>query len=223
MNALTSLIREHQVISRLIDALQVYARRLRLEQNAIPADLAHFARVFREYADEIHHEKEEGILLPILGRNGFHWDQGVLPEVRRDHRQERYLIEVLQQAGARQDAWSNEDKRSIVATALALVEFQREHLELENTRLFSEVPKRLAQPALAQLAHELAGFDAYVQESGRYAHLLELIDDLIARYAQSDEETPSSLSGVWPSAENVVEQSCRGGAGRYAGSSCRSA
>jgi hemerythrin-like domain-containing protein len=182
MIALHSLIQEHKVIGRLIDALQEYARRLRLEASADPTDLARFSRAFRELADEIHHEKEEGILLPTLGRNGFHWDTGVLPEVRRDHRQERYLLEVLQHAATRAGSWSNEDRRSIIATALALVEFQRAHMELENTRLFSEVPRRLAPELLARLEAELDGFDRYVRQCGRYDELDSVVADLLARY-----------------------------------------
>ena len=183
MVALHSLIEEHKVIGRLIDALQEYARRLRREDSAEPADLALFSRAFRELADEIHHEKEEGILLPILGRNGFHWDTGVLPEVRRDHRQERYLLEVLQHAAARASSWSNDDRRVIVATALALVEFQREHMELENTKLFGVVPQRLSAEVLARLEAELDGFDRYVRQSGRYEQLDSIIAALLARYA----------------------------------------
>lgn len=182
MVALNSLIEEHRIIGQLIDALQEYARRLRHDEGADAADLAHFSKVFRELADEIHHEKEEGILLPILARNGFHWDTGVLPEVRRDHRQERYLLEVLQQAAFQEGGWTNYDRQRIVATALALVEFQRNHMELENRQIFSEVPGRLSAEVLAQLEAELDGFDAYVRQSGRYEQLSSIIAALISRY-----------------------------------------
>ncbi|MET0412298.1 MAG: hemerythrin domain-containing protein [Polyangiaceae bacterium] len=187
MVALHSLIQEHKVIGQLIDALQEYVRRLRREDNADPTDLARFARAFREFADEIHHEKEEGILLPILARNGFHWDTGVLPEVRRDHRQERYLIEVLQHVAARAGSWTNDDRRSIIATALALIQFQREHMELENTRLFAEVPRRLPPESLARLEAELDDFDNYVRQCGRYVELDAVIAALLAHYTQDVE------------------------------------
>src|SRR5688572_9186331 len=114
MTALSSLIREHQIISRLVEGLAVYANCIKLEWDFDPEDLAHFARVFREFTDQIHHEKEESILLPLLSRNGFRWEYGVLSEVRRDHRHERYLIDVLYQIGTRAGAWSNEDRRKIV-------------------------------------------------------------------------------------------------------------
>jgi hemerythrin-like domain-containing protein len=183
MNALASLIHEHRVISRLIQALEVYANCLRLDWQVEPVDLVGFARAFREFADELHHEKEEGILLPILARNGLAWEDGVLPEVRRDHRHERYLIDVLCHAAARQGSWSNEDRRVISATALALVEFQREHLHMENTKLFPEVPKRLGPEVLEQLATALARFDADARRSARNEDLDQVIEQLILRYA----------------------------------------
>ncbi len=189
MKALESLIREHQIISRLVAALEVYANRLKTEAAVDARDLSGFARAFAEIGDYIHHEKEEHILLPLLARHGFSWNSGVLPAVRREHRQERYLIEVLGQAGERPDAWSKEDRRHIAATATALVEFQRSHHELENTKLFPEVALRLNAETLDQLQTELEKFDEEIHHRERRATALELANDLIERYAP---ELPSS-------------------------------
>ena len=193
MIALTSLIREHRIIARLVDALAAYAERLKQSSYVDPGDLVHFARAFREFTDEIHHEKEEGILLPILARNGFAWEKGVLPEVRRDHRQERYLIDVLCQAGVREGEWSQEERRCVVATALALVDFQREHMFMENYGLFPEVPRRLPPQALAQLELELGRFDRDVWSDPRRRELMQQIETLIERYAPAEATGPLAV------------------------------
>jgi len=106
MKAVASLIREHQVIGGLADALESYAQHTR--QGGVPdaADLGRFAAAFTDLAERIHHEKEENILLPLLVRHGVHWEDGALPAVRREHRQEAYLIDVLRQAGARAGSWN---------------------------------------------------------------------------------------------------------------------
>src|SRR5687767_8818233 len=71
MLALLSLTEEHQMISGLLGALQTYATRLRSGATVDPADLARFSEVLHELVDYRHHEKEEGILMPLLARNGF--------------------------------------------------------------------------------------------------------------------------------------------------------
>lgn len=185
MHELESLIGEHRMIARLIAALAEYAERTRREAFVERDDLAHFARVFQDFADGIHHEKEENILLPMLTRGGATWNHGVLAEVRREHRQERYLIEVLCHASQRVGAWTKEDRRRIASTAIELVEFQREHLKKENEGLFPEVPRLLDSAALRQLQAELQRFDATPRRQQQLRELTQLAEDLIARYAPS--------------------------------------
>jgi hemerythrin-like domain-containing protein len=181
MNALNSLITEHQIISRVADALEAYAQRILGDGPVDPADLGHFADLFVDFAEGIHHDKEENILLPALSRHGSSWNSGVLKAVRRDHRQEAYLIDVLRQAGERAGSWSNEDRRHIVATALALVEFQRRHHALESAELFPLALARLNERDLLELKEALAKFDR--EHEPRRTASLRVAQWLIGRHA----------------------------------------
>jgi hemerythrin-like domain-containing protein len=75
MKAIKSLIAEHQIIDRVAAALAGYTERLRQGKPVEEADLARFAQVFTDFAECIHHEKEENILLPMLSRQG--WSLGL--------------------------------------------------------------------------------------------------------------------------------------------------
>ena len=190
-HALISLIREHQTITLLVEGLAGFAERL---ENTVPArteqnDLDNFARFFREFADEIHHEKEENILLPMLTRHGFCWEEGILAEVRQDHEHERYLIDVLCQAGERDGAWSAEDRRSIAATARALVDFQRAHLARENEDLFPEVTRQLPAAVLAELRDGLARFDEVPRHRTLSLALSRVAERLARRYRADARKT----------------------------------
>jgi len=180
MKAVESLIREHQVIARLADALELYAEHTKQGRPPDAADLGHFAAVFTDFAERIHHEKEENILLPMLARHGVRWDDGALPAVRREHRQETYLIDVLRQAGERAGSWNHEDRRHIAASAQALVEFQRKHHALESSALFPLLPTRLDATALAELQTALEKFDR--EHQSLRADTLARAEGLIGRY-----------------------------------------
>lgn len=188
MKAIETLIREHESIGRLVDALEAYALELRHPERVDAADLAEFAAVFTEYAECLHHEKEEGILLPTLGRAGVRWEVGALPAVRRQHRQETYLIEVLRQAGERAGAWSAEDLRRVAATAQELVDFERNHHALETIELFPLVTSQLDEQQREDLRAALDLFDQRHEE--RRTAALARVDALVARYA------PNRRSGV---------------------------
>jgi hemerythrin-like domain-containing protein len=183
MKAVESLIREHQVIGRLADALEVYDVYTKQGRPPDALDLGRFATAFSDFAERVHHEKEESILLPALVHHGVHWDDGALPAVRRDHRQESYLIDVLRQAGERAGSWNHEDRRHIAASAQALVEFQRKHHALEGSELFPLLAARLDATALAQLQSSLEKFDR--EHEALCADALAHAEELIARYASA--------------------------------------
>lgn len=198
-HALHSLIREHQIISLLVDGLFGFADRLEdaAPPKSEPNDLDDFARFFREFADEIHHEKEENILLPLITRHGFCWEEGILADVRQDHEQERYLIDVLCQASERYGTWTDEDRRCIAATARALGHFQRAHLKRENDDLFPDVTRRLPACVLAQLEGELARFDQVPRHRALSSALVSLAERLARRYVR---ETRRGCAGPFSEA-----------------------
>jgi len=180
---LASLIGEHRLIGQLAEALRCFSVCVERQSTTYDrTDLAKFARVFRDLSDCMHHEKEETVLLPLLAHLGFDWEDGPLADVRQDHCQERYLIEVLCHAAARDGAWSNEDRRRVAATARELGEFQCAHLERENTLLFPVVMQRMSQNELRLLQGELRTFDLRIDRHMPRAELTALALDLIQRY-----------------------------------------
>jgi len=185
MSALLSLTEEHQTISGLLGALHTYAMRLRSGATVDPMDLGRFSEVLRELVDYRHHEKEEGILMPLLARNGFEWSTGLLAELRHEHGHLRHLIDVLCQAAAKDSAGSPEQRRQVVDVALAFVEYKREHIRKEDDVLFTAVIDRLDARSLEQLEAELARFDratagAALDPNGPLA---TLASELVQRYS----------------------------------------
>ena len=183
MEALASLTKEHQLISELIGALQTYGTRLRSGASVDPADMPRFAEVFRELVDYRHHEKEEGILLPLLARNGFAWNVGLLAELRREHGHLGYLLDVLCQASIRDGASRHEERRQIAEAATAFVDFKRRHIQKETNELFPAIYARLSPAALEQLALELRQFDEVTGLSTRSSRVWQVAEELVQRYS----------------------------------------
>src|SRR5688572_19054027 len=166
MSELLSLTEEHQMISGLLGALQTYATRLRSGASVDPGDLGRFSEVLREVVDYRHHEKEEGILMPLLARNGFEWSKGLLAELRHEHGHLRHLVDILSQAAATDSAGSREQRRQVVEVALAFVDYKLRHIQKEDSLLVPAIRQRLGARALEQLAAELARFDRTAPSGG---------------------------------------------------------
>jgi hemerythrin-like domain-containing protein len=190
MEALSSLVREHHFIARLVAALDSYASLVERGQDVETADLRGFTRALREYADEMHREKEEHVLLPFLVRHGFDWDAPPLSRVCEEHSLERDLIAALDHAGARLERWTDEERRHVAAMAKSLCVLQREHHRTENEQLFPAVGVRLDTAALEQLGGALDRFDERPTHVERRTAAREMGDELIARYAALDSAGP---------------------------------
>jgi hemerythrin-like domain-containing protein len=190
MEALASLVREHQFITRLVTALESCAHRVGGGAEVDPADVRGLARALRQYADELHREKEEHVLLPFLARHGFDWDAPLLVQVREEHSRERDLIAALEHAGAGLERWTGEERRHVAAIASSLCELQRRHHQAENAQLFPAIIERLDAQALHGLQGELDRFDQHPLHIARRAAASDLGDELIARYAELDRAGP---------------------------------
>jgi hemerythrin-like domain-containing protein len=193
MTALDSLIEEHRFIAHLINALESYAAQVEQGLTADPADLRQFAEALTELGDNLHHEKEERVLLPFLARHGFDWNAPPLPQIRQEHRHELYLLGVLRQAGERLVEWSSEERRHVAGAAAALCEFQRRHHETENTQLFPDVSRRLSAEAALELRGELEQFDGTPAHRERRAAALAVASALVERYLQDQARLRAAL------------------------------
>jgi hemerythrin-like domain-containing protein len=186
MEALSSLVREHRFITRLVSALEAYASRVRDGADVAPADLRDFSQALRVYADELHREKEEHVLLPFLVRHGFDWVASPLVQVCDEHSLERDLIAALDHAGARLERWSDEERRRVAGVIDALCALQREHHRTENEQLFPMVRVRLDEAAQQQLHEELERFDERPTHIARRAVVTDIGETLIGRYSALD-------------------------------------
>lgn len=214
MSALMSLTDEHQRIMELLGALQTYATRLRSGANVDPADLTRFSEALHEIVDYRHHEKEEGILMPFLARNGFEWSTGLLAELRREHGHLRYLIDVVGQAAARDSLGGREERRQIAEAALAFVDFKRGHIHKEETVLLPAVVQRLSPEALGLLGAELTQFDQVTLRQGAsgepaQAPIFGHVAELVTRY--SEDSATVDVTGVDWSGADTPEREVAGG------------
>jgi hemerythrin-like domain-containing protein len=149
-----------------------------------------FARALREYADELHREKEEHVLLPFLVRHGFDWNAPPLSRVCDEHSIERDLIAALDHAGARLERWTDEERRHVAGLVSSLCALQHEHHRTENEQLFPAVNMRLDAMAQRQLRDELDRFDQRPTHVERRAAARDLGEELITRYAAFDSAGP---------------------------------
>ncbi len=122
--ATTVLVDEHKVIKRAIDIL-VNVVKSGVQDEKLYLDLARF---FSEYADAIHHGKEEDILFKYLKEHAPKHVLEIVKELENDHVMGRELVGKIRENASDVDALRD--------YALAYSSMLRDHILKEDDGLF---------------------------------------------------------------------------------------
>lgn len=169
---------EHLRIARVLNALEQLVKVADAGDDPAREDVDACVRVFREFVDLGHHEKEETILFPALSAAGVDWESAPLARIREEHRQERYLLRSLRHAARQQTAWSVDDRKRFVSIGRAFLELQRAHIAHEE-QVFPMLQARLTPEARDAASDAFARLDQSLRDMDELA---ELERALCARY-----------------------------------------
>lgn len=167
-----ALGRAYRVLERLLDDAEAGATVPR------PA-LAAVVDYLTLFGDLRHHDKEESLLVPVLIQHGFDWYDGPLARLRRDHRQERYLVRVLADLVNVTAPWSREDTRRLLGVGREFIAFIHAHMHLEHTEIFGPARARLPEEVQAFLLAEFERFDVQHTASTDYVEACGRLDALV--------------------------------------------
>jgi hemerythrin-like domain-containing protein len=169
MTAVERLFEEHALILQVIEALDVLVNQLEADTGDYRGELVRLMAFFSQFADHLHHEKEESVLLPALVDAGLRWDDGVIAEVRRDHELERQMLQSLRHCALQNTPWSMMDRQRILDVGHQYADFMRRHITTEDELLRPLITSALNALAFQQLNERLERFDSRFEASGELA------------------------------------------------------
>jgi len=184
MSSTAELVREHQVIERVLTSLD---GRLRAAREAGTLDAAWLRTVVtfsRQFIDRCHHGKEEGCLFPCLERRGIPREGGPIGVMLREHQMGRELVRRITEAldgYARGTAPLEE----VLVPGQAYVDLLRQHIVKENTILF---PMADAVLETGDDDANLRCFGEREEEIGHGAHarLVRLAEEITEAFPAAD-------------------------------------
>ncbi len=137
LDPIETLVGEHEVISKVLDAVDATLRRELSDPSRFDRDTYDLAfAFFAEFADRWHHAKEEGILFPELERLGIAAEGGPIGCMLREHDEGRAFVRTVRE-GLKAHAPGDRTIESLVrGTAARYVELLRAHIYKENEALF---------------------------------------------------------------------------------------
>jgi hemerythrin-like domain-containing protein len=157
MGAATKILREeHDVILKMLEALEAAAHRVEAGYPVPLNQLADFHEFFRLFADRSHHGKEEELLFPLLERNGVPRVGGPVGCMLVEHDDGRAFVKTIADS-ADGCALGDESARKLwVGAARSYANLLRNHIWKENEILFRIADRLISSDEQVDLATEFS-------------------------------------------------------------------
>lgn len=179
MNTATkNLEDDHVHILRLIDVMEYITR----SENPDISHLESIVDIIRNFADGIHHAKEENLFFPFLAERGFSTTQGPVAVMLQEHMQGRNFLKGIADNITLYKNGNKEALNEIYRNMTGYAELLRNHIGKENNILF-----RMADRVLSESDHLnlLGKFEEaernHVSTSGSEDYI-ERIQKLVSHY-----------------------------------------
>jgi hemerythrin-like domain-containing protein len=180
--AIETLMHEHRVIERVLDALERYAIRVRQGEPGDRSVVRDFADFFANFADRCHHGKEEDRLFTAMVAHGFPREQGPVGVMLADHRVGREQVGALREIGAGTGPLSEVERAVLASRALGYAEMLRAHIAKEDQVLYPMALQAIPPAEMERMATDFEDFEATVMGVGEHERFHALADALIARF-----------------------------------------
>ena len=182
MNPIQTLMDEHRLIERMIDALSGYAASVKTGDDLPREDLVGFVRFIREFADAHHHGKEEDILFRHMGEQGMPTEMGPLAVMLQEHTEGRGYTQALAAIAEGDGAYSDEDRTQLAWAAGAYAGLLRAHIQKEDQVLYPMADSMFAPPVWAVIEREFEAFESEASNAERARALRAEAETLVSRY-----------------------------------------
>lgn len=181
MNTATqNLEDDHVFILRLTDVMLAM-----VEQQS--EEIQHFELVvslIRQFADGLHHAKEEDLLFPLMGEKGFSPDQGPVAVMLHEHVQGRNFVKGINQGIEALKSARDGALHSIYENMIGYAQLLQSHISKENNILFRMADQVFSSEEQQRLLIQFAGVDAKAEVEFNSVNSIQKINHLAAIYLQ---------------------------------------
>lgn len=178
MQSVEILMQEHRNIERVVEALETAAAHLARGTAVRPAFFSEAAGFFADYADGVHHAKEEGVLFGAIARSGMPASEGPIPVMLEEHVEARSRTRALRRAAKKLEEGDATAGREVVSTAMSYAALIRDHIAKEDEVLFPMAAQLMAPETEAEVVAGMTRVEQQETGSAKLAELLALADRL---------------------------------------------
>lgn len=159
MNAIEEMSAEHRMIEKVIKSLPDAVTALDRGQRLSEEKLRGVVKFLREYADQRHHQREEGIFFPLLVKLGVPPGGCPIGGLNNEHEKGRILVSTLEEAIVGYEKQRPGADEALRQTLRDLVTLYEKHLWMEDEMVFPMGEKLISDADQRELQKQFAELD----------------------------------------------------------------
>ena len=176
--ATQNLENDHVQILRLIEVME------RITESADPnvEHLELIVKVIREFADGLHHAKEEQLLFPLMVQKGFSNQSGPVAVMLHDHAEGRNFVKGMAENILRFQQGEHTALKAIYYNMLGYADLLKNHIGKENNVLFRMADRAFTSAEQESLLLDFTKVESTQQNGQSKEDYIALIDRLAGIY-----------------------------------------
>lgn len=174
------LYAEHNGITVMLEILRAVTEKLRRGEMVHKKDLMEIVNFLTVFADQCHHGKEEGVLIPAM-KQSRKKNVKFLSEIIGEHKTGRDLINGMRVS---LEGYSRDTPElfHFSANAEGYVRLLTEHIRKENVILFPEADGNLGAKQKLQISHRFSIIEERIIGKGKHEAFHSLLKSLQHKY-----------------------------------------
>lgn len=178
MSATSNLENDHVYILRLCDVME----RMAQVGNIDPEHLEGVVSLIRNFADGLHHKKEEDLLFPKMEEKGFSTVRGPVAVMLHEHEEGRNYARGISGNIEPYKSGDTEAAEAVRQNLLGYAELLRNHIAKENTILFRMADNALSAEEQEILSAEFNKAEENMAPGGSSSFYIAQIEELAGIY-----------------------------------------
>lgn len=159
MNAIEQMSAEHRVIEKVINAMPDAVAAMDQGKRLDVQKLRGIVEFLRDYADLRHHQREEGIVFPLLIQRGVPPHGCPIGGLNNEHEQGRVLVTTLNEAITGYEEHRADADATLRQTLQDLVTLYQKHLWMEDAMVFPMAEKLVTEADDQEFKKQFADLD----------------------------------------------------------------
>src|SRR5690554_2300930 len=181
MKSIDIMVEEHQNIRRMLNVIREVSYRMMTKGEYEVEDFYLAIDFVRNYADKLHHGKEEDILFEAMNKQIEKLAKsGAITGMYIEHDQGRLFIANLENGLNNFKEGNDKARLDIIANAIAYADLLNRHIEKENTALYKFAENMLPYEIKESIDLDCHKIELEATNNGiqaRYLNILKILED----------------------------------------------